>query len=93
MGDGHGVARLIVVSWNVQGRVRSVPEQAAALLEDPADVVALQEVRLSAMGLPTPNIFAGGHDFHSPREWVTVQDMAAASAVIVRLAEQWASGA
>jgi tripeptide aminopeptidase len=45
--------------------------------------------RLSAMGLPTPNLFAGGHEFHSPREWVTVQDMAAASAVIVRLAEAW----
>lgn len=45
--------------------------------------------RLSAMGLPTPNVFAGGHEFHSPREWVTVQDMAAAAAVIVRLAEQW----
>ncbi|MEJ7783308.1 MAG: peptidase T [Solirubrobacteraceae bacterium] len=46
--------------------------------------------RLSAMGLPTPNLFAGGHEFHSPREWVTVQDMAAASAVIVRLAGEWA---
>jgi len=46
--------------------------------------------RLSAMGLPTPNIFAGGHDFHSPREWVTVQDMAAAAAVVVRLAAEWA---
>jgi tripeptide aminopeptidase len=49
--------------------------------------------RLSAMGLPTPNVFAGGHEFHSAREWVTVQDMAAASAVIVRLAEQWAGAA
>ena len=47
--------------------------------------------RLSAMGLPTPNLFAGGHDFHSPREWVSVQDMAAAAAVIVRLAAEWAS--
>jgi tripeptide aminopeptidase len=45
---------------------------------------------LSARGLPTPNIFAGGHEFHSPREWVTVQDMAAAAAVIVRLAAEWA---
>jgi tripeptide aminopeptidase len=44
---------------------------------------------LSAMGLPTPNIFAGGHEFHSVREWISVQDMAAASAVIVRLAEEW----
>jgi tripeptide aminopeptidase len=46
--------------------------------------------RLSAMGLPTPNVFAGGHDFHSPREWVSVRDMAAAAAVVVRLAAEWA---
>jgi tripeptide aminopeptidase len=45
---------------------------------------------LSAKGLPTPNIFAGGHEFHSVREWVTVQDMAAAAAVVVRLAAEWA---
>jgi tripeptide aminopeptidase len=45
---------------------------------------------LSSKGLPTPNIFAGGHDFHSVREWVSVQDMASAAAVIVRLAEEWA---
>jgi tripeptide aminopeptidase len=46
--------------------------------------------RLSAMGLPTPNIFAGGHAFHSAREWVSLQDMAAAAAVIVHLAAAWA---
>ena len=45
---------------------------------------------LSEMGLPTPNLFAGGHEFHSVREWVSVQDMAAAAAVIVRLADEWA---
>jgi tripeptide aminopeptidase len=45
--------------------------------------------RLSAMGLPTPNIFTGGHEFHSVREWASLQDMAAAAAVIVRLAEAW----
>jgi tripeptide aminopeptidase len=48
---------------------------------------------ISAMGLPTPNLFAGGHDFHSPREWVTVQDMAAAAATVVRLAAEWAGAA
>src|SRR6478735_800377 len=46
--------------------------------------------RLSAMGLPTPNLFTGGHDYHSTREWASVQEMAAASAVVVRLAEVWA---
>ncbi len=44
---------------------------------------------LSAMGLPTPNIFTGGHEYHSVREWASVQDMAAAAAVVVRLAEVW----
>jgi tripeptide aminopeptidase len=46
---------------------------------------------LSARGLPTPNLFAGGHEFHSVREWVSVQDMAAAGAMIVRLAAEWAA--
>lgn len=47
--------------------------------------------RLSAMGLPTPNIFTGGHAYHCAREWASLQDMAAAAAVIVRLAGRWAS--
>lgn len=38
-----------VVSWNVAGRVRSVAEQARALAQRPADAVALQEVRASAL--------------------------------------------
>ena len=46
--------------------------------------------RLSAMGLPTPNLFTGGHDYHSPREWASLQEMAAAAATIVRLAQVWA---
>ncbi|HWI07590.1 MAG TPA: peptidase T [Solirubrobacteraceae bacterium] len=48
--------------------------------------------RLSAMGLPTPNIFTGGHAYHSVREWASLQDMAAAAAVIVHLAAEWARG-
>ena len=44
---------------------------------------------LSEMGLPTPNIFTGGHEYHSVREWASVQDMAAAAATIVRLADVW----
>jgi tripeptide aminopeptidase len=45
--------------------------------------------RLSEMGLPTPNIFTGGHEYHSEREWASLQDMAAAAATLVRLAEVW----
>ena len=45
---------------------------------------------LSARGLPTPNLFTGGHEFHSVREWASAQDMASAAAVTVRLAGVWA---
>jgi tripeptide aminopeptidase len=45
---------------------------------------------LSAMGLPTPNLFTGGHEYHSVREWASVQDMASAAATVVRLAGEWA---
>lgn len=44
---------------------------------------------LSSMGLPTPNLFTGGHEYHSKREWASVQDMASAAATVVRLAEVW----
>jgi tripeptide aminopeptidase len=44
---------------------------------------------LSEMGLPTPNLFTGGHEYHSVREWASLQEMAAAAATIVRLAEVW----
>ncbi|WP_353721382.1 peptidase T [Dyadobacter sp. 676] len=46
--------------------------------------------RLSFMGLPCPNIFAGEHAFHSKLEWVSVQDMEKAVDVIVSLASVWA---
>ncbi|MGH2908668.1 MAG: peptidase T [Solirubrobacteraceae bacterium] len=47
---------------------------------------------LTERGLPTPNLFTGGHEFHSTREWASLQEMAAAAATIVRLAGIWASG-
>jgi tripeptide aminopeptidase len=47
--------------------------------------------RLSEMGLPTPNIFTGAHEFHSTREWASLQDMASSAATIVRLAGAWAA--
>ena len=45
--------------------------------------------RLSFMGLPCPNIFAGEHAFHSRTEWVSVQDMEKAAETIVHLAMIW----
>jgi tripeptide aminopeptidase len=45
--------------------------------------------RLSFMGLPCPNIFAGEHAFHSKQEWVSLQDMHKAMQTIVSICEIW----
>jgi tripeptide aminopeptidase len=45
---------------------------------------------LTEMGLPTPNIFTGGHDAHSEREWIAVEDMGLAAATVVQTALVWA---
>jgi tripeptide aminopeptidase len=45
--------------------------------------------RLSFMGLPTPNLFAGEQNFHSRYEWVSAQDMEKAVEVIVHLCRVW----
>lgn len=48
--------------------------------------------RLSYMGLPCPNIFTGGHAYHSKLEWVSVQDMQKAVETIVHLCMIWEEG-
>ncbi len=45
---------------------------------------------LCFMGVPTPNVFTGGHNFHSKKEWISVQNMAKAVETIIRLSEIWA---
>jgi len=45
--------------------------------------------KLSFMGLPTPNLFAGEHNFHSRLEWVSRQDMEKAVEVIVNVCRVW----
>ena len=45
--------------------------------------------KLSFMGLPCPNIFAGEHAFHSKNEWASVQDMEKAVETLVNLAQFW----
>jgi tripeptide aminopeptidase len=45
---------------------------------------------LTEKGLPTPNLFTGGNEYHSLREWASVQDMAISSATVVELVRVWA---
>jgi len=48
--------------------------------------------RLCEMGIPTPNIFTGGHNFHSQLEWAALPAMIRASRTVVHLAALWAEG-
>ncbi len=45
--------------------------------------------RLTELGIPTPNLFTGMQNFHGPLEWVSVQDMARATEMCIRLAHLW----
>ena len=44
---------------------------------------------LTEKGVPTPNLFTGMQNIHGPLEWVSVQDMARATEMCVKLAECW----
>jgi tripeptide aminopeptidase len=44
---------------------------------------------LTEMGLPSANVFTGGHDAHSEREWICIEDMGLAAATLVELARVW----
>ncbi|MCK5147679.1 peptidase T [bacterium] len=45
--------------------------------------------RLSYRGLLTPNIFTGGHSFHSKQEWISIQDMEKTVETLVNLVQIW----
>jgi tripeptide aminopeptidase len=85
---------------NMAASLRKQP-QIVANLEEAVRRVGLEPKRtsirggtdgsaLTEMGLPTPNIFTGGHDAHSEREWISVADMGLAAATVVELAQVWA---
>lgn len=46
--------------------------------------------RLTALGLPTPNLFTGGNNYHSKREWVDVDEMAMAARMVIEVLAVWA---
>lgn len=79
--DGH--PRVVAAADEATRRVGLEPRR--ALIRGGTD-----GSRLSEKGLPTPNVFTGGHAYHSKREWICVADMGAAAAAAVHLAQVWA---
>jgi tripeptide aminopeptidase len=73
----------------VAGRAREAVRRAGIEVRERPIRGGTDGSRLSFMGLPTPNIFAGEHNFHSRLEWVSAQDMEKAVEVIVNLCRIW----
>ena len=45
--------------------------------------------RLTEMGIPTPNIFTGGHNYHSRYEWASLSQMTCAAEILLQLSQSW----
>ena len=94
---GEGTATLTIRHqyYNMRGQVEPhfhIVEKAMKAMEMAGVKPKVQPIRggtdganLSFMGLPCPNIFAGGLNFHGKMEWVPVQSMEKASEVILNI--------
>ena len=85
---------------NMLQYLRKVPEVTAMLeeairesgIEPQTEIVrgGTDGARLSELGVPTPNVFTGGFNFHSRKEWVPLSAMVRATQTVVNLSRLWA---
>ena len=47
--------------------------------------------RLTELGIPAPNIFTGGHNYHSRTEWASLEQMTKMALTLIELAKEWGS--
>lgn len=88
---------------NMLQHLRKVPEVTALLeeairesgIEPQTEIVrgGTDGARLSELGVPTPNVFAGGFNFHSRKEWVPLSAMVRATKTVINLSRLWAERA
>lgn len=72
-------------------RVREVYREMGIVPDEEPIRGGTDGARLSFLGLPCPNLGTGGHDFHGPHEYITIQSMDKATEVLVRLAAKFAA--
>jgi len=85
--------------YNMKEKIDSRPE-VFAKLEEAARLTGVEFTlkpirggtdgsRLTELGIPTPNIFTGGRNFHSQDEWVSVTEMETACRLVIELVRVW----
>jgi tripeptide aminopeptidase len=87
---------------NMKEKIDAAPQALSALREAGRSLgLELREkpirggtdgARLTELGIPTPNIFTGGRNFHSRLEWAALDEMVSASRLVIELARLWALG-
>ena len=94
---GHEVQLLEATGALASGETGRTTAHLSSVLDDGfhrlEHLFGTDGARLTERGLPTPNLFTGGQDYHSVREWASVQDMAAAAATAVELIRLWGEDA
>jgi tripeptide aminopeptidase len=75
----------------VMEKLRAAFEQAGVALNLQPVRGGTDGARLTEMGIPTPNIFTGGYNFHSLTEYAVLEEMEAALAVVKALCAEWAT--
>lgn len=99
-GDGRVSLELVDQYFNMREKVEPV-KYIVDIAEEAMNAVSVEPIKkpirggtdgskLSYMGLPCPNIFAGGHNFHGKYEYVPIQSMEKSVEVIVKIAELFA---
>ncbi len=95
---GNGFVKFEQQYLNMKEKLDSAPEVISNLEKayKDADVKIIRKAirggtdgsRLTEMGIPTPNIFTGAHEFHSRNEWVSLNQMSKSADILVNLATQ-----
>jgi tripeptide aminopeptidase len=85
--------------YNMREKIEKQPEVLEMLLKAAKNTgieVRLKPIRggtdgsrLTELGIPTPNIFTGGRNFHSPTEWVSAREMVSACKLVIELIRLW----
>jgi len=97
--DGKVIVKKIPQYYNMRDKISEQPqvlEHLKTALDNTGIAWKLKPIRggtdgsrLTEIGIPTPNIFTGGRNFHSRLEWVAVSEMCAACKVIIELIRIW----
>ncbi len=95
----------VKISWQYENMLEKIREnpQVLSVLEQAMRNMGIEPVhtsirggtdgaRLTAMGIPTPNMFTGGYNYHSRYEWACVDTMAEAAGVVEEIILLWAKG-